>query len=249
MTGLRNGAGMENAPPRTTVPKASSILANELRTSIVRGKLEAGTPFPSEAEIIESSGLSRATVREALRLLETEGLIVSRRGPGGGLRVGQLDLQSTVRTIAVHLAMSEATLGDTFAFRRLIERECARLAAANATDEQRERLREAIADEPHPLSEVIDFHDLIAECTGNEFFRVAQKIVVSIAGWHTPDEGLDDHDLVFAKAAHAKIVQRILDRDGAGAARAMDRHLEAFERIVADRGNLDRPVIRASAWS
>ncbi|MFD6816088.1 FadR/GntR family transcriptional regulator [Microbacterium sp. NPDC059771] len=249
MTVARGASSADHHLPRTTVPKASSILANELRTSIVRGKLTAGTPFPSEAEIIETSGLSRATVREALRLLEAEGLIVSRRGPGGGLRVGQLDLQSTVRTIAVHLAMSEATLGDAFAFRRLIERECARLAAANATDAQRERLREAVAEQPHPLSEVIDFHDLIAECTGNEFFRVAQKIVVSIAGWHTPDEGLDDHDLVFAKAAHTKVVQRILARDGEGAARAMDRHLEAFERIVEERGNLDKPVIRASSWT
>ncbi len=232
----------------TEVPKASSLLANELRTSIVRGKLAPGTPFLSEAEIIEKYGLSRATVREALRLLESEGLIVARRGPHGGLRVGQPNLQSTVRTIAVHLAMSEATLGDMFAFRRLVERESARLAALNATDEQRRRLQERITDDPGPLPDVIDFHDLVAECTGNEFFRVIQKVVVALASWHTPDEGLDDHDLGQARAAHAKIVQKILDRDGDGAARAMDRHLEAFEKIVSDRGNVDKPVIRASAW-
>lgn len=233
---------------RNSVPKASSLLADELRTSIVRGKLAEGTTFMSESEIIESSGLSRATVREALRLLETEGLIVSKRGPRGGLRVGKPDLQSTVRTIAVHLAMSEATLGDMFAFRRIVERESARLAAENATPEQRDRLQEAISADPHPLAEVIDFHDLIAESTGNEFFRLLQKVVVSLASWHTPDEGLDDDDLVLARAAHGKVVQKILDRDGDGAASAMDRHLEAFEGLVRDSGNIDKPVIRASAW-
>lgn len=233
---------------RTRVPKASSILADELRTTIVRGKLQPGDPFLSEAELIEKHGLSRATVREALRLLESEGLIVSRRGPGGGLRVGRLDLNSTVRTLATHLARSEATLGDMFAFRRLIESESARLAAQNATDEQRARLEASIADDPHPLPEVIDFHDLIAECTGNEFFRIVQKVVVSLASWHTPDEGLDEQDLVYARAAHAKVVRRILERDGDGAARAMDRHLGAFEKMVVESGNIDKPVIRAAAW-
>lgn len=230
------------------VPKASSLLANELRTTIVRGKLAEGTPFLSESDIIDQSGLSRATVREALRLLETEGLIVSKRGPRGGLRVGKPDLQSTVQTIAVNLAMSEATLGDMFTFRRLVERESARLAAEHATPEQRARLQDAISAAPHPLAEVIDFHDLIAESTGNEFFRLLQKVVVSLAGWHSPDEGIDDDDLVLARAAHEKVVQRILDGDGDGAARAMDRHLEAFEEMVRESGNIDKPVIRAAAW-
>lgn len=232
---------------RARVPKASSVLADELRASIVRGRMSAGTAFPSEADIIAQSGLSRATVREALRLLENEGLITSRRGPGGGLRVGSPDLTSSVQNIAVHLAMSEATLGDMFAFRRLVEAEAARLAAEHATDEQRELLRQSV--ESRPLSEVIDFHGLIAEATGNEFFRTILQVVVSLAGWHTPDEGLDEADLDEARAAHAKVVRRILERDGDGAARAMDRHLSAFEDIVRAQGNIAKPVIRASAWN
>src|SRR5690606_951294 len=103
-----------------------------------------------------------------------------------------------------------------FAFRRMIEQETARLAAANATPVQRERLRAAVAGRPNPLTEVIDFHDLIAEAAGNEFFRVIQKVIVALAGWHTPDEGLDDHDLELGSAAHAKVVERILAGDGDG---------------------------------
>lgn len=231
----------------TKVPKASSVLADALRTTIVRGKLEPGDPFLSEAEIIEKHGLSRATVREALRLLESEGLIVSKRGPGGGLSIGRLDLKSTARTIAMHLARSEATLGDMFTFRRMVEAESARLAAENATDAQRARLEAYVAEDAQPLIDVIDFHDLIADCTGNEFYRVVQKVVAAVATWHTPDEGIEG-ELSYARAAHAKIVRRILERDGEGAARAMDRHLEAFEAMVVERGNIDKPVIRAAAW-
>lgn len=241
------GSGEDVELRRARVPKASTVLADELRTSIVRGRMTEGMPFPSEAEIIAQSHLSRATVREALRLLESEGLITSRRGPGGGLRVGRPDLSSSVQNFAVHLALSEATLGDMFAFRRLVEAEAARLAATHATDEQRDVLRQSI--ESVPLSEVIDFHGLIAEATGNEFFRTILRVVVSLAGWHTPAEGLEDDDLDEARAAHAKVVRRILERDGDGAARAMDRHLEAFEAIVREQGNIEKPVIRASAWS
>src|SRR4051794_8984418 len=127
IVGSMSPDGLELRPRQ--ILKASTLLANELRTLIVRGRLPEGAPFTSELDLIAQSGLSRATVREAIRLLETEGLLVARRGPGGGLRVGKINLQSAVQTIAVHLATSEATLGDMFAFRRLLEAEACRLAA------------------------------------------------------------------------------------------------------------------------
>lgn len=234
---------------RARLPKASTVLANELRSWIVRARLDEGAPFPSEAQIIERSGFSRATVREALRLIEAEGLIVTRRGPGGGVRVGRPDLAATTQSIAVLLAMSEATMGDMFVFRRLVEKEAAFLAAKHATPEQILALREHVSELRSPVADVVNFHDLIADATGNEFFRVILKIVVALAGWHTPDEGLSEHDLQLAQAAHAKVVARIADGDAEGAAQAMDVHLSAFEELVRARGNIDQQVIRASDWS
>lgn len=235
--------------PTTRVPKASSIVADQLRAQIVRARLAAGTPLPNEAELIASTGTSRATVREALRLLESEGLVVARRGPGGGLRVGRPELQSAIRSIAVHLAVSEASLGDFFTFRRLVETEAARQAASAATPEQRQRLHDFVQSEDRPLSEVVGFHDMLAESTNNEFFRFTLNVIVALADWHTPDEGLQEHDLDGARAAHLRIVERILDRDGEGAARSMDRHLLAFEDKVRKDGNLASPVIRAESWN
>ena len=71
---------------RLTVPKASDVLAAHLRETILRGDLVEGSPLPTERELGERSGLSRPSVREALRILESEGLIQTRPGRGGGLR-------------------------------------------------------------------------------------------------------------------------------------------------------------------
>lgn len=234
---------------RARLPKASTLLANELRSWIVRARLDEGAQFPSEGQIIERSGFSRATVREALRLIEAEGLIVTRRGPGGGVRVGRPDLAATTQSIAVHLAMSDATMGDMFVFRRMVEKEAARLAATHATPEQLLALENYVGEPHGPVGQVVDFHDLIAEATGNEFFRVILKVVVSLAGWHTPDEGLSEQDLQHAQAAHAKVVARIAAADADGAARAMDVHLAAFEELVRARGNIDQQVIRSADWN
>jgi DNA-binding GntR family transcriptional regulator len=73
---------------RGRVPKAAELLASEMRRMILGRGLAPGTPLPSEAEIIEQRGQSRVTAREALRLLEAEGLIEVRRGPRGGVLVG-----------------------------------------------------------------------------------------------------------------------------------------------------------------
>src|ERR1041384_7768555 len=66
------------------VPKASDVLAARLREMILSSGLAEGTPLPTERELVAQSGLSRASVREALRVLETEGLIVTKAGRNGG---------------------------------------------------------------------------------------------------------------------------------------------------------------------
>ena len=69
------------------VPKASDVLAARLREMILSSGLAEGTPLPTERELVTQSGLSRASVREALRVLETEGLVVTRAGRDGGSQV------------------------------------------------------------------------------------------------------------------------------------------------------------------
>ena len=66
------------------VPKASDVLARELRERILSGELVEGTPLPAERELVKQTQMSRATVREALRILEVQNLVRVRAGRAGG---------------------------------------------------------------------------------------------------------------------------------------------------------------------
>lgn len=234
--------------PRSSLPKASTLLANHLREEIVRGRLAVGVNLPNEVELGEKTGYSRATVREGLRLLEAEGLIVTRRGPHGGVQVSRPDIAQSTRSIAVLLALSDAKLRDLFLFRQHLEPEAARLAASAATPEQIDGLLRATDQQDEPLSELVSFHALIADACGNEFYRVMVKIILEIAAWHTPEEGLDAADLASAHANHRKIAEHIAAGRGDEAASMMLRHMCAFESLVDAKGNLDLPVVRPRGW-
>lgn len=234
--------------PRSRLPKASTLLANELRAEIIRGRFEVGTNLPGETELIGKTGYSRATVREAMRLLEADGLIVTRRGPQGGVQVSRPDIAQSTRSIAVLLALSDAKLRDLFRFRRDMEPEVARLAASAATPEQIEAMLRATDQHAEPLDRLVSFHDLIAEACGNEFYRVMVKVILEIAAWHTPEEGLVPVDMAIAHAAHRKVVEHIAAGRGDEAADAMEKHLKSFEAVVESHGNLDLPVLRPQNW-
>jgi len=237
-----------SAPGPTRVPTASAVLAAEIRSRIIRQGLPDGAAIESEPEIIAASGLSRATVREAIRLLASEGLITTRRGPGGGIRVSRPDLDVSTRSIAMILARSGAPLRELFEVRILLEVRAAELCAVAATDDQLAAIRAAVDIHGSRLPGLMDFHRLVARGSGNEFFVVMLEIVQSLAEWHTPGEGLDRSALELAGRAHRKIAGRLSERDPDGAGKAMRVHLEAFRDSLEAVGRLDEPVIRAGDW-
>lgn len=84
-----------------SVPKASDVLANHLREQILRGELSEGSALPVERELASSVGLSRGTVRDALRVLEIEGLVTTRPGRAGGSFVRRPDATTLQRSLNV----------------------------------------------------------------------------------------------------------------------------------------------------
>lgn len=236
--------------PKTKLPKASAVLADELRNQIVVTRMPVGRDLPNESDLIERTGYSRGTVREALRLLESEGLITTRRGPYGGVRVSRPDVSQATRSIAVLLALSDATLGDLFHFRSLVECTAASLAATNATEDQIAVMFRATDDEEQETVEgVVSFHNLIADSCGSEFYRVTLGYVLNIAAWQTPQAGLSHDDVCVARGAHRDIVESIAARQPEMAAEAMDRHLKSFLAVIKKSGHLDSPVLRPESWA
>jgi DNA-binding FadR family transcriptional regulator len=113
--------------------KASITIAAEIRARIARAELLPGDPLPVEDELTAEFGCSRPVVREALRILETEGFVEVRRGLGGGPRVRHPSISDTAKSMGVHLQIGDVPVMDVWTARdRIVAAAVERLAADRA---------------------------------------------------------------------------------------------------------------------
>lgn len=159
---------------RVRVPKAAEVIADTLRGQIARGELRAGDALPGEADLIKQFGVSRPTLREALRILEAQALIVVARGARGGARVQLPNSRQAARHVALLLQVQGATLADVYEARMLIEPSAARLAAERASQSAAHALQEIIRDEERAIDDAeafsraaIRFQERLVEVSGN----------------------------------------------------------------------------------
>ena len=117
------------------VPKASDVLAAKLRELILSSGLAEGTPLPTERELVAQSGLSRTSVREALRVLETEGLVLTKAGRNGGSQVRRPGRESISRSFELFVRSHGVRFEALLEAREAIEPAAARLAAIHRTDD------------------------------------------------------------------------------------------------------------------
>src|SRR5207248_3210260 len=117
-----------DAPLR--VPKTAELVAARLRRRIVEGELLEGDALPPEAALREMFGVSRPTLREAYRVLESEGLIEVHRGARGGARVRVPNDEAAARYAGLVLQHRGTTVADVCAVRSIIEPVCASMLAA-----------------------------------------------------------------------------------------------------------------------
>src|ERR1700757_5522466 len=131
------------------VPKASDVLARELRERILSGELPEGTALPPERELVKQTQMSRATVREALRILEVQNLVRVRAGRAGGAFVQRPTTQSMANSVTMLIRGQKIRLADLMETREALEPFCAELAARKRTDDDLavlDRANDDIAD-------------------------------------------------------------------------------------------------------
>jgi GntR family transcriptional regulator, transcriptional repressor for pyruvate dehydrogenase complex len=218
-------------------PSKAVELASALRRSIVVAGLQPGAPLPSEAQLMAQQGLSRATVREAIRILVAEGLVQGRIGRLGGLEVAQPSPELASEWLANQLALRSATVNTLIEFRRIVEPQAAALAAERATPEQIS-LMNAAAFSGDTETE-LQIHNYVADATHNEILRLLLRAVHA---------GLTEHGVYYEVAAaedasagtrdHQRLFHAIANRDSQRAEVLMRRHLEAVERVVKRSGRL-----------
>ncbi|AJE87301.1 GntR domain-containing protein [Streptomyces albus] len=222
------------------VPKASDVLAGELRERILTGEFAEGAALPPERELVVQTQMSRTTVREALRILEVQGLIRIKTGRSGGAFVQRPGEESIASSVSLLIRGRQIRLSSLLETREAIEPYCARLAAMNRTADDLavlEAANEAIADEdgtlPAFLQANVDWHVAVATASHNELltgFMAALSRAIYAA---TENERFVDAEVRrVAVRAHRSITEAIRAQDPKAAVRRMTRHVHGYADAV-----------------
>lgn len=174
---------MEFKPIKTR--KIYEEIVDQLKVLIIKGNLKPGDRLPSERELAEILGVSRASVREALTALETIGILDIR--PGEGTFVRQTTQSTTIEPLAWVLAVEKNPVAQLMEVRRVLEVESAGLAAIRATEYQLQEIEEALdimreAAEKRELAVEFDlkFHFALAKATQNSVLLRIMNTVADI---------------------------------------------------------------------
>jgi GntR family transcriptional repressor for pyruvate dehydrogenase complex len=223
------------------VPKASDVLADDLRERILRGEFPEGTALPPERELVLQTRMSRTTVREALRILEVQGLVQIRTGRAGGAFVQRPGDESIASSVTLMIRGRQIRMAALLETRETIEPSCAMFAARNRTDEDVEALEEAnkrIAIEG-PLSEFlkanVDWHIAVAVASHNELLTGFMLALSRAIYASTDNKGFIDAAVRSTTVqAHESITKAIRERDPDAAVRRMQRHVHAYAEAVLE---------------
>ncbi len=210
---------------------------SQIHQLIKDGRLKARDQLPSERELAETFKVSRTSVREALRALESQGLIVSRTGMGNF--VVDLPVEALVGPLARMLIDEKTALADVFELRKLIEPHIAALAAERATERDIAQLKKIVAKQKEAVSRGetgvdadAELHLCISRATQNQ---ALQKLVSGLMEMlsRSREESLQTAERRKASIdTHRKIIAAIEKHDGIKARSEMKFHIEQVEASV-----------------
>jgi GntR family transcriptional repressor for pyruvate dehydrogenase complex len=209
----------------------------KVKHMIEKGRLNSGDQLPSERELAEVFNVSRSSVREALRSLETQGYLESRQGDG--TYIARQPLESLVNPLATVIFTEKDGQIELFEMRRLIEPQLAFLAAERATPEEIVMLGKALELQENAFAQgesgtEVDkaFHYILAKAAKNKvLLRIIDNIMDLLAesrDKYLQVEGRPERSL----ARHREILNAIKSGDKELAARVMQEHLEDIEVIL-----------------
>jgi DNA-binding FadR family transcriptional regulator len=237
---------------RIRIPKAAELVANTLRRRIITGEYKPDELLPPEGALMGSFNVARTTVRDAFRVLESEGLVVVRRGANGGGRVRVPSVSMVSDNASVLLQYRGATLEDVHRGRLMVEVPLAGMLASRKSRKRIVReLREALAEEEASMADPVElpraegrFHLRLIELADSPTISmlsavtnriIAQQVVKNVAARQTGNETIARHR--EAHLAHARLVDLIEAGSAAQAEALWRRHLEgALEQLLSSPG-------------
>jgi DNA-binding FadR family transcriptional regulator len=214
--------------------RISEEVLSQLKESILLGKFKSGEKLPSERELTEEFQVSRGVIREAIRILEITGFVTLRQGPTGGAFVTDLSFDHVGNAFLDLFLANKVSIPELANVRLFVEPEVARLAALNATEEDRKRLTEAQEGEFLSVSitaaRIIQFqrvHHVIAESCQNHFYEAISKSMLRLT--FEVVEAVDpDHEALHMPGEHKHIIDAVISANAEAARAAMQIHMEKF---------------------
>lgn len=239
-------------PRARRTEKVSETVAREILHDIVDRDLPPGTSLPPEATMLSTFQVGRASLREALRILEIQGLITIKPGPGGGPIVAGVHSADLGRMATMYFHASRATFRELMEARLVMESLMAR-QAAERQDPQYLPLLEQVAQATRVASAedtrsyqrtATGFHDLVAGMSGNRVLDLLGRALKDIYLDRVSEVVFGNEDREFILKEHIRIAQAILKGDGRRAEKLMYEHMVIYADTVEERypGLLDEVV-------
>jgi DNA-binding FadR family transcriptional regulator len=238
----------KHSPP--TYRNKSEQIAEALTGRILNSGLKPGDMLGTEAELLADYDVSRPTLRESLRMLQAQGVVALRPGPGGGVAVGSPSINSLAHALSVFLYLQNVPFGAVLKAREVIEPALAYEAALNGTeaefDEMAESIRrmQASPDQDGFIQENRVFHEIIARISRNKVLESFWAAISLLASGEQHGISYSFGNRMHVVEAHEEILRACRGREAAVAAARMAAHVGELEHLVRRRFRalLDEPT-------
>ncbi len=243
--------------PDTTAPSSDKqrprnrpqAIAETIKDWIADKGLQPGDRLPQEHQLIADLGVSKGTVREALKVLEAQGLIRTRTGPGGGAFITEVERDHAAALLANHFFFKEITIANIYQLRIALEPELVADLAQHISEREIDELRSrmsAYTDPPASMEEEreqrvaeLDFHDALASFSRNPLLsfncaflvRLLKDLIVCKRIYAQPNPELRVRGLTYQE----QLIEALKAGDSETARAVMQAHMRAAQRLMLAR--------------
>ncbi|MCX7561884.1 GntR family transcriptional regulator [Sulfitobacter sp. F26204] len=248
---MKNNAAQSSEPKITDAPRAQKRsrpvqVADQIKHWVVERDLRKGDKLPNEAAMIAQFGVSKGTVREAMRILEAQGLIVTKTGPGGGSAVGEVSKERAISLLGNYFYFKNLSLSDIYQLRKLLEPELVANLAGTLDEETLTELRSMAHQHPEPaktpeeekqqhISSLV-FHARLADAAENELMgfvisfmaRILSDLTVYHRLYAAPNKELWER----GRRHQIDLVDALEKGERSRARDIMMSHMEGAERMM-----------------
>jgi GntR family transcriptional repressor for pyruvate dehydrogenase complex len=229
--------------PKLSPARRTEKISESVARSIVRdaAQLKPGATLPSEAVMLEAYGVSRGSLREALRILEVQGLVSIRPGPGGGPVLHGPNVDSMAQMQSLHFHLMRARHFELVAARVIVEPQIARLAAERTDRDALSPLKRFLVADHHDV--VIDedyvnagvgFHRVVCTLSGNPVLDMIASSLNQIVLTRLQGAHLSAQQMEAIVCDHVAIAEAIFAGNGPLAELLMSDHMNQYAGGVAE---------------